>query len=117
MKKKLAFAFFHEWRLKKIFCEKNWIPEECKKANEGICPYTGQKISGGEIDHILPRRSKYGTINDEANLIYSSKVGNQHKSNNFVSFDSGIHLEYMKKIFSTNDPKRYIVLPFRFSGS
>jgi 5-methylcytosine-specific restriction endonuclease McrA len=55
--------------------------------------YKGQKISlydgtilgkNGEIDHIIPRSSRYGMLNDEANLIYISKADNQKKGNDFT---------------------------------
>ncbi len=56
--------------------------ERIKEDGSGICPYTGNQIGDkGEIDHIIPRRSEWGTLNDEANLIWASRVGNQHKNN------------------------------------
>ena len=71
-----------------------------KNANkDNICPYTGVKISSrGEIDHIIPRASKYGVLNDEANLIYTSKEGNQHKSNNYLTLKD-LKSNYKKSLF------------------
>ena len=44
--------------------------ERIKDANQKKCPYTGNSLDdSGEIDHIIPRASQYGTLNDEANLI------------------------------------------------
>ena len=58
----------------------------------------------GEIDHILPRTSGYGTINDEANLIYASESGNKKKGNDTYSFDN-LKKEYKKELFGTTDPQ------------
>ena len=67
---------------------------------KGICPYLGCKIGDqGQIDHILPRASSYGTINDEANLIYASIEGNQRKQNEKYSLDH-LDAEYKRSIFS-----------------
>lgn len=64
-----------------------------------ICPYDGINISGeGEIDHIIPRSSKWGILNDEANLIWASKEGNQHKTNRVLSL-ANLHIEYKKSVF------------------
>ena len=53
--------------------------QRIKDANKNkTCPYPrGASRIGdnGEIDHIIPRSSEYGTINDEANLIYASRYG------------------------------------------
>lgn len=69
-------------------------------ASEGICPYTGEPIGkgAGDIDHIIPRKSKYGVLNDEANLIYASKKGNRDKGNKFYGFGN-LSAKYKKKIF------------------
>ena len=62
-----------------IFLDKE---DRIKNSNtKNICPYKGIHINtvNGEIDHIIPRSSIYETLNDEANLIYASKEGNQQK--------------------------------------
>ena len=69
--------------------------------------YKGQKRSlydgtilekNGEIDHIIPRSSRYGMLNDEANLIYISKTDNQKKGNDF-KFLRDLHKDYKQDIF------------------
>ena len=59
--------------------------ERIKQAGRNICPYEGIEISNGEMDHIIPRSSKWGTLNDEANLIWASHIGNHHKTNTHLS--------------------------------
>ena len=60
---------------------------------KGICPYTDESIgTDGEIDHIIPRSSQWGTLNDEANLIWSSKNGN-----NEIKGESIFSLNNLKK--------------------
>ena len=82
---------------------------------DDICPYPyGKgKISGtGEIDHIIPRRSQWGVLNDEANLIWTSVEGNQHKTNKEVSL-SDLSDKYKKSLFpgknSDNEIKKWII--------
>lgn len=73
--------------------------ERIKKAVRRICAYTGGNLGkGGEIDHIIPRASRYGTLNDEANLIYVSKAANQNKQEQKY-FLKDLHVNYKKKIF------------------
>ena len=58
-----------------------------KDAGHFICPYYEDTDIGnfGEMDHIIPRKSKWGTLNDEANLIWASHIGNHHKTNTHLS--------------------------------
>ena len=81
--------------------------ERIKVGNpQGNCPYDGAKISGyGEIDHIIPRRSKWGTLNDEANLIWASREGNQHKANQELSL-SDLSSTYKESIFPEMNDKK-----------
>ncbi len=74
--------------------------ERIKEAGNRICPYTGKKIHGnkGEIDHIIPRTSEWGTLNDEANLIWASNVGNHHKNNEALKLDD-LSTEYKETVF------------------
>jgi len=76
--------------------------DRIKEASKGICPYTGKAISDesgeGEIDHIIPRTSEYGTLNDEANLIWASKLGNQHKTNQPLCL-SNLSKKYKTRLF------------------
>ena len=83
-----------------------------KEASQGICPYTGAEITnGGEIDHIIPQASKHGTLNDEANLIYTSILGNAKKANSQYNL-SQLCKKYKYKIFpgcnSDNEIEKYI---------
>ena len=65
---------------------------------ESKCPYDGGDIGQDEIDHIIPRSSKWKTLNDEANLIWASREGNQHKSNQMLSL-SDLSPVYKQSIF------------------
>ena len=68
-----------------------------------ICPYTGQELSGnGEIDHIIPRESNLGTLNDEANLIYASVEGNKKKGKLPYSL-AKLSPKYKRAIFNTDN--------------
>ena len=80
-----------------IFKEKN---DRIKDSNpKNICPYTGNEINGeGHIDHIIPRSGKKGILNDEANLIWTSEEGNQHKSNHELSLKQ-LNSKYKKSVF------------------
>ncbi|SMN01533.1 hypothetical protein SPONN_2612 [uncultured Candidatus Thioglobus sp.] len=77
------------------FNDKN---KRIKAAASGISAYSGREFSDGEIDHIIPQSSKYGTLNDEANLIYLSNEDNQFKSNKTKSLVD-LHQNYKNKIF------------------
>lgn len=78
-----------------LFDEKS---ERIKRANT-LCPYKGGSIGkSGEIDHIIPRQSEYGTLNDEANLIYASKKGNKAHTNKEYGL-SDLNTEYKHKAF------------------
>ena len=52
--------------------------ERIENASQGVCPYTGEETNTGGIDHIIPRSStRWGTLNDEANLIWASDKGSK----------------------------------------
>ena len=79
--------------------------QRIKEASQGICPYTGDDLSGGDKDHIIPRSSRWGTLNDEANLIWASDRGNKE-----IKKDEEFSLErlskaYKAKQFGTSDGK------------
>ena len=77
-----------------------------KKAGQCICPYTGKALTNtGEIDHIIPRQSEWGTLNDEANLIWASRIGNHHKINSHLSLRD-LHNEYKNAQFGDKDDDR-----------
>jgi 5-methylcytosine-specific restriction endonuclease McrA len=56
-----------------------------------LCPYTGDVITIGEIDHIIPQSQskRYNDVvfNSEANLIYCSGTGNHNKGDSRYSFE------------------------------
>ena len=81
--------------------------------SKGICPYSGKKTSehSGDIDHIIPRSGVYGTLNDEANLIYSDSVANRQVKRNNVLTLNDLHSAYLNEQFGTSDVEaitRYI---------
>ena len=80
--------------------------ERIKDASQGICPYTGNEVSGGDKDHIIPRSSRWGTLNDEANLIWASDRGNKEikKEKEFALSD--LKANYKKKQFGTSEDKK-----------
>ena len=52
--------------------------DRIREASRGICPYTGDPLGdAGDKDHIIPRSSNWGTLNDEANLLWASDRGNR----------------------------------------
>ena len=76
-----------------LFNEKE---KRIREAGAGICPYKGRGTpvsTNGERDHIIPRASQYGTLNDEANLIWASHEGNHHKTNTHLSLRD-LHQDY-----------------------
>ena len=98
--------------------------DRIKEASQKICPYTGETLNdNGEIDHIIPRSSQWGILNDEANLIYASNNGNQTKGNSTyylkdlskkyketifnTSQDTIIESEILKKIWDESEQKIY----------
>ena len=85
-----------------IFNEKE---NRIKNDAQGISAYSGEKLGkGGEIDHIIPRASRYGTLNDEGNLIYVSNPDNQKKGNKFY-YLKDLGKNYKEKIFKTSNDK------------
>ncbi len=70
--------------------------ERIKEASLGICPYTGKNLpeNRGDKDHIIPRSSKRGTLNDEANLIWASDTGNKK-----IKKDKEFSLRDLKKAY------------------
>ncbi len=79
--------------------------ERVKNASAGINPYPVGAESlgeGGEIDHIIPRSSSYGTMNDEANLIYVGREANRAKGDKIYHL-SDLRPGYKSKIFGTTD--------------
>ncbi len=73
--------------------------------SKGICPYSGVETleSNGDIDHIIPRSGAYGTLNDEANLIYSDSVANRRIKRNRVLTLSDLDKAYLIEQFGSDD--------------
>ncbi len=79
--------------------------QRIKESAGGICAYTGDSLAdNGEIDHIIPRSSRYGTLNDEANLIYVSERGNKLKGNR-VFFLADLNDRYKQHQFEGKTDK------------
>lgn len=74
-----------------------------EKASQGICPYTGDPLSGGDKDHIIPRSSNWGTLNDEANLIWASDEGNKTIKQDKIFSLQNLGNRYKKKQFDTTE--------------
>jgi len=75
-------------------------------ATGGVCPYTGVTIIASEnvdYDHIIPRSGPYGVLNDEANLIASSELGNRKVKMSRQLTLSDLSPVYLVKQFGTSD--------------
>lgn len=72
-----------------------------------ICPYTGQKLEKGELDHIVPRsltqNIRQTTINGAVNLIFCSREGNALKSNKEKGL-ADLHSRYLEVQFGSSSP-------------
>ena len=73
-------------------------------ASQGVSPYSGDRLDDdGEIDHIIPRSHNYwGTLNDEANLIYTSRQDNHAKDKSEYSL-ANLSDVYKQMQFNCND--------------
>ncbi|KAF1082305.1 MAG: hypothetical protein GQF41_1026 [Candidatus Rifleibacterium amylolyticum] len=81
--------------------------DRIKSDSCGICPYTGEKLTGfGHIDHIIPRsytRDRFRAVfNSEANLIYCSVAGNNRKGDREYTLDD-LNDNYLKAVFNSAD--------------
>ncbi len=63
-----------------------------------MCPYSGVAIHNGQIDHIIPRASRWGTLNDEANLIYATEDANKRKDAAIYHLNN-LNETYKKEVF------------------
>ena len=77
--------------------------ERIKVASQGVCPYTGNEFSEGDLDHIIPRSSQWGVLNDEANLIWASDQGNNIIKKEQIFSMANLHPNYKQKLFNTSD--------------
>jgi len=75
--------------------------ERIRAAGKDVCPYTGDGIpkGAGDKDHIIPRSSRWGTLNDESNLVWASERGNKEfkKDREFSLAD--LNGEYKRAVF------------------
>ena len=85
---------------KKGLPERNLFDEKRLRVKRaGYCPYTDEKLDEGAVeDHIVPRKSEWGTINDEANLVGATKHGNDEKGNKRYDL-SKLRPKYKKAAF------------------
>ena len=74
-------------------------------AGNKISPYSGETVGNdGDLDHIIPRsHPEWGTLNDEANRIYTSKQDNREVKGNRIYTISDLHDNYKNSVFSTTD--------------
>ena len=71
-----------------------------REASAGLCPYTGSALTNKcEYDHIEPRSGRWGTLNDEANLIACSLDGNKSKGEKHYTFHH-LNQNYLDLVFS-----------------
>lgn len=80
--------------------------ERIFEATGGVCPYTGVAINASEnvdYDHIIPRSGPYGVLNDEANLIASSVMGNRKVKMSRQLTLADLSPAYLVKQFGTTD--------------
>ncbi len=84
-----------------------------REASCGVCPYTGEDLgSGGDEDHIIPRSSEWGVLNDEANLIWASGRGNREVKGDTHFSLKNLNSRYKKKQFdgrSDSEIKEWII--------
>lgn len=83
--------------------------KKSNKSNEKpLCPYTGQEIVHGDYDHIIPRSSRLGIFNSEANLIYCSSEGNQAKKKDIQYGIDALNKEHLQQVFGTSTKEEII---------
>ncbi len=88
-----------------IFSEKK---DRIRQAGNGISPYSGDPVGDqGDLDHIIPRSHRiWGTLNDEANLIFTSQRDNRtEKGNNEYSLEN-LNAKYKREQFETDDKEK-----------
>ena len=90
----------------KAFQESNPLDDKDKRiklAGESVCPYTGKSVQGGDKDHIIPRSSEWGTLNDEANLIWASDKGNKEIKQDKEFSLKDLNDKYKQAVFEKTD--------------
>lgn len=73
------------------------------KGSVPCSPYSGDEIgNSGDLDHIIPRHHpRWGTLNDEANMIYTSKRDNRDEKGNSEYSLANLHKNYKEQVFGT----------------
>ena len=80
--------------------------DRIKAVANNISPYSGDNVGGdGDLDHIIPRsHPKWGTLNDEANLIYTSLKDNRDRKGAHKHYTlSDLHYKYKYTVFNKDD--------------
>ena len=80
--------------------------DRIKAVANNISPYSGANVGGdGDLDHIIPRsHPKWGTLNDEANLIYTSLEDNRDRKGAHKHYTlSNLHYNYKNTVFNKID--------------
>ena len=86
----------------KLFKEKE---ERIKESAQGICAYSGKGLPDTESEHIIPRSSRHGKLNDEANLICVDKNANQQKGKREYTL-ANLNSSYKRKIFGADNDEQ-----------
>jgi CRISPR system subtype II-B RNA-guided endonuclease Cas9/Csx12 len=94
---------------------KQWKDKNTRIKKNSLCPYTGEMISVGEIDHIIPqsqsKRNQDVVFNSEANLIYCSGNGNHQKSDNRWTFEQ-LKPGYLEEVFDNETNVKQNIIDF-----
>lgn len=78
--------------------------DRIREAGGEFCPYTDVSLKGtGDKDHIIPRSSEWGTLNDEANLIWASEEGNKEVKGDNVFSLAHLKPNYKQTQFGTSN--------------
>lgn len=92
-----------------------------KSASHALCPYASDQVLtdvNGDLDHIIPRSGRYGTLNDEANLIYASHKGNRDIKKNRELSLSELSPLYLQRQFGTQNTQEIEqIIVARLKGS
>ena len=76
--------------------------DRIKEEGKGFCPYCEKILekSNGDLDHIIPRSSQWGTLNDEANLIFTCSSCNRDKKKDNTEYSlQNLELKYKQNLF------------------
>ncbi|CAB5506478.1 type II-B CRISPR-associated RNA-guided endonuclease Cas9/Csx12 [Bathymodiolus thermophilus thioautotrophic gill symbiont] len=95
--------------------EEQWQEKNSRIKKNTYCPYTGEVITYGEIDHIIPqsqsKRSQDVVFNSEANLIYCSGAGNHNKGEDRWAFEQ-LKPRYLKEVFGDETNIKQNIIDF-----